>query len=175
MSRVISFRDLMVCTKLAHIRNEIELLNIENDDVVASILAQVGFDVDYPVLYVPSKHRDMQNKVSVGFMAVGDISLNRSFVNSYLCSTTERMIAACYTDPSLMRELNRLTGNRVNYKALLADEGEGDLEELPEDMLEPDRDIISAQIKQLTELRDSIRGGIYNEAGDLKTFAEYKQ
>lgn len=174
MSRVISFRDLMVCSQLAHIKNEVELLSIANDDLVSSILAKIGFDVDYPILYVPSKHRDMQNKVAVGFMVVGEISLNRAFVNSYLCSTTERMIAACYTDPTLTRELGKLAGNRVNYKAMLEDQAEFEGDELPEDMLEPDRFIVADQIKQLTELRDMIRGTIYNDSGDLKTFGEYK-
>lgn len=174
MSRVISFRDLMVCSQLSHIKNEVELLSIANDDLVSSILDKIGFDVDYPILYVPSKHRDMQNKVAVGFMVVGEISLNRSFVNSFLCSATERMIAACYTDPTLTKELSRLSGNRVNYQAMLQDGVEGEGDELPEDMLEPDRHVVAAQIAQLIEIRDAIRGNYYNEAGDIKTFAEYK-
>lgn len=174
MSRVISFRDLMVCTKLSHIRNEVELLEIKNDDLVASILAQVGFDIDYPVAYVPSKHRDMQNRVAVGFMAVGEISLNRAFVSSSICTPTERMIASSYTDPSLTYELAKLAGNHVNYKSLLEDEAEDTGDELPEDMLEQDRDIVAAQIKVLTDLRDLIRGNMYNDAGDLKTYDEYK-
>jgi nicotinamide mononucleotide adenylyltransferase len=116
----------------------------------------------------------MRNNVAVGFMAVGDISLNRSFVNSYMCSATERMIAACYSDLSLMRELGTLMGTHVNYRSLLEDESEYDGEDLPEDMLEPDRHAVAAQIKQLAELRDSIRGPMYNEAGDIRTFNEYK-
>lgn len=175
MSRVISFRDLMVCSQLAHIKNEVELLHISNDDLVESILSQVGFDTSYPVLYVPSKHRDMQNKVAVGFMAVGEISINRAFINSNMCSITERMIAASYTDPSLTRELARLAGNHVNYKSLLEDEAEGSGEEFTDDMLEPDHDIIAAQIKLLADLRDSIRGPMHNDSGDLKTFEEYKE
>jgi hypothetical protein len=174
MSRVISFRDLMLCTSLSHIKNEVELLNIENDVLVAEILDKVGFDVDYPVLYVPSKHRDMQNKIAVGFMAVGEISLNRAFTSSYLCSATERLIAACHIDPSLTIELGRLAGSHVNYKSMLEDESEFDGDELPEEMLEPDRYAVAQQIKQLTELRDLIRGDFRNESGDLKTFEEYK-
>lgn len=174
MSRVISFRDLMLCTKLAHIKNEVELLEIKNDDLVASVLSKVGFDIDYPVTYIPSKHRDMQNRVAVGFMAVGEISLNRAFISSSICTPTERMIASSYTDPSLTRELARLAGNHVNYKSLLEDEAESDGDELPDEMLEPDRDIVSAQIRTLADLRDMIRGSMYNDAGDLRTYAEYK-
>jgi hypothetical protein len=174
MSRTVSFRDLMVCTKLAHIKNEIELLSTENDAVMADILGQVGFDTEYPITYVPVKHRDMQNKVAVGFMAVGDISINRSFINSYLCSTVERMIAASYVDPSLTRELGSLMGHHVNYRSLLDDDAEWSGEELPDEMLEPDRREVAALIKSLAELRDTIRGSMYNESGDLKTFEEYR-
>lgn len=174
MSRTVSFRDLMVCTKLSHIKNEIELLDIKNDAIMSDILSEIGIDIEYPVTYVPSKHRDLQNKVGVGFMAVGDISLNRSFINSSLCSVTERMIAASYSDPSLTRELGTLLGHQVNFRSLLEDETEFDGDELPEDQLEPDRHEVAAQIKYLAELRDSIRGSMYNEAGDLKTFQEYQ-
>lgn len=175
MSRTISFRDLLVAEELAHIKNEIELLAIENDALVESILKKIGFDTDYPITYIPSKHRDMQNKVAVGFMVVGEISLNRSFINSSLCSTTERLVASSYTDPSMTRELSNLMGNHINFKALIAEEGEGESDELPSDMLEPDREFVALQIKQLAEIRDMIRGTMYNEAGDLKTFEEYKQ
>lgn len=174
MSRVISLRDLMVCSKLSHIKNEVELLEIKNDDTVSWVLAQIGFDIEYPVTYIPSKHRDMQNKIAVGFMAVGEISLNRAFISSSLCTPTERMIASSYSDPSLTRELARLAGNYVNYKSLLEDEAEFDGIELSEDLLEPDRDIVAAQIKTLADLRDLIRGNMYNDAGDLKTYEEYK-
>lgn len=174
MSRTISFRDVMLHSQLSHIKNEIDLLKLENDDLMEKILKQLGFDTDYPVAYVPSKHRDMQNKVAVGFMAVGEISLNREFINSPMCSPVERLVAASYTDPSLTRELSNLMGNHVNFKSLLEDEAEGDGEELPEDMLEPDRHYVAAQISVLADLRDRIRGSMYNEAGDIKTFAEYK-
>lgn len=175
MSRTVSFRDIMLCTSIAHVKNEIELLDTKYDAAVAEILNAIGIDVEYPVTYIPSKHRDMQGKIAVGFMAVGDISLNRAFINSYLCNTTERMIAASYSDPSLTRELGTLMGHQVNFRSLLEDETEFDGDELPEDQLEPDRYEVAAQIKALAEIRDQIRGSMYNEAGDLKTFAEYAQ
>jgi hypothetical protein len=173
MSRTVSFRDLQLCTAFAGM-NEIAMLRIENDAAMAEVLSQIGFDVEYPITYVPSKHRDMQNKVGVGYMCVGDISINRKFVNSYLCSTVERMIAASYSDPSLTRELGALMGHHVNYRSLLEDDAEWGGEELPEDMLEPDRREVAALIQSLAELRDSIRGSQYNESGDLKCYEEYR-
>lgn len=174
MARVLSFSDLMLCSQLSHIRNEVELLSIENDDLVASILGQLGFDLDYGVAYIPAKHRNLQNKVLIGYRVIGEISLNRAFINSPLCSLTERLVATAYTDPSLTRLLSTLTGNHVNLKSILEDEVEGEGEELPEDMLEPDREYVAAQIKQLEEIRDSIRGSPFNEAGDWRTYEEYR-
>lgn len=172
MSRTISFRDLKLCTSLMAL-SEVEMIHPSFDPVMSDILGKIGFDIDYPVVYVPSKHRDMQNKVAVGFMAVGEISLNRNFINSPLCSVTERMIAASYTDPSMTRELATLMGNRVNLKQLMDEDGEYDGEELGEEYLEPDREFVAQQIQQLADIRDALRGSMYNEAGDLRTYAEY--
>ena len=172
--KTISFRDILVCEELSHIKNEIDLLSIENDEVMEKILAACGIDTQYSVLYIPSKHRDMQNKVSIGFMAVGDISINRKFINSPMCSTTERMVAASYTDPSLTRELANLMGGTVNFRSLQEESMDFEGEELPEDMLELDRVAVANQIKQLADLRDMIRGTPYNEAGEIKCFWEYK-
>lgn len=172
--KTISFRDLLVCEELAHIKNEIELLHPSNDALMEDILSKVGIDTQYAVLYIPSNHRDMQNKVAIGFMAVGDISINRAFINSPMCSTTERMVAASYTDPSLTRELANLMGGTVNFRSLQDESIDFEGEELPEDMLEPDRAEVTKQLEQLVALRDVIRGTPYNEAGDLRTFAEYK-
>lgn len=175
MSKVLSFRDLLLCEELAHIKNEIELLHTANDDIVEDVLRKVGFDTDYPVLYVPSKHRDMQNKVAVGFMAVGEISLNRNFINSPMCSVEERIVAAGYQDRSRAVEMQRLTGGRVSATILATDDDRiGDENEYAPDLIEPDYEEVAKQIKQLEEIRDAIRGDKYNEAGDLKTFAEYK-
>lgn len=175
MSRTVSFRDLLVCEELAHIKNEVELVHPANDALMESILRKVGFDVDYPVVYVPSKHRDMQNKVAVGFQAVGEISINRDFINSPMCSVTERMVAASYSDRSLTRELAQLSAGQVSYKAITDDADYGDEEDdFPNECIEEDYEYVSSQIKQLEQLRDTLRGTMFNEAGDLKTFAEYK-
>lgn len=174
MSRTISFSDLMLASSLSHIKNEIEMLHIDNDEAVSKVLEQIGFDIEYPVSYIPLKHRSMQNKVAVGFMAVGEISLNKSYINSKLCTLTERMIAACYTDPSLTKELSNLMGMRANFRLLLENGKDGSSEDLPEHMLEPDRESVSQQIKALENVRDMIRGSLYNDRGEAKCYWEYK-
>lgn len=168
----ISFRDLQLCSKFAGM-NEIQMLKLSNDDDMAWALQQIGFDTEYAVSYVPLIHRDMQNHVGLGFMAVGEINMNSSFIESPLCTLTERMIAAAYIDPSLTRELSSLMGMRVNFRSLLEDGTDSCNKDLPEDMLEPDRDFVGQQIVELEKLRDSIRGEMLNNRGEAKTYSEY--
>lgn len=175
MSRVMSFRDLRLIKELSAY-NEIELLHPSMDDRVNFYLERLGFDTDYAILYVPNKHRDMQGKVGVGFRAVGEISINRGFVNSPLCSTIERLIAASYQDPSLAREMAKMLNTSVNFNMMSGVEEEliDENEEFPPELIEPDYEEVSGQLKFLENLRDQIRGPCYNEYGSLKTPAEYR-
>lgn len=174
MSRVMSFRDLRLIDELSDY-NEIELLHPSMDDRVNFYLAQLGFDTDYGILYVPNKHRDMQGNVGVGFRAVGEITINRNFINSPLCSTVERLIAASYKDPSLAAEMAKMMGNSISYDMIAGiDDGGEPIEEFPPELIEPDYEEMSAQIKFLENLRDEIRGPYLNEYGSIKTPEEYK-
>lgn len=165
---------MRLCTKFRGM-NEVEMLKLSNDDDMAWALDQIGFDTEYAVTYVPINHRDMQNNVGMGFMCVGEINMNRSYIESPLCTLTERMIAAAYIDPSLTKELSSLMGMRVNFRSLLENGSDSSSEDLPDDMLEPDREWVGKQIADLIALRDTIRGPILNERGEAKTFQEYKQ
>jgi hypothetical protein len=171
MSKVLSFRDLLLLDELKGY-NEIQLLHPSMDATVNKYLAEIGFDVDYGILYVPNKHRDMQGNVGVGFRAVGEISINRSFINSPACSPIERIIAASYQDPSLARELASMLGSSVNFKMEQEAELEPD-EEFPPELIEPDYEEVKAQIKMLETIRDQIRGPFINDYGNVKTAEEY--
>lgn len=173
MSKTLSFRDLQVCSFFKDM-NEIQMLSLENDKAMEFALQHVGFDTDYPVTYEPSNHRCMRGKVALGFRAVGEINMNKSYIESPLCTLTERMIAAAYVDPSLTRELSSLMGMRVNFRSLLENGTDSSSEDLPDDMLEPNREFVGKQIDDLITLRDTIRGSLLNERGEAKTFAEYK-
>lgn len=172
MSRVMSFRDLQRIPELSHLR-EPDMLSIANDKLINSFLSQLGFNTDAAVFYEVAKHRDLQNKVAVGFRAVGTITQDRAYLNSPMCTPIERMIAASQTDMSLTRELAKLSGTSshselTNNAASLSSDSQQDSE-----YTEPDCDEVAAQIKQLEELRDFIRGSAYNEYGSLKTAEEY--
>lgn len=171
MSKVISCSDLLLAEELAHVKNEVELLSIDNDDIVCCILEKLGFDTMYPIAYVPSKHRNMQGQVVIGYQLVGDVTLNRLVLNSPVCDATDRLIAANYQDPSMARELAGMMNIQCNYSS--EDSEEVVFDEDAE--VEEDYEWVAQQIRQLETVRDAIRGSMFNEQGEIKTFSEYKE
>lgn len=172
--RTISMRDLRLITTLAPY-NEIELVSPTMDDIMEPILDKLGFDTDYGILYEPNLHRDMQNKVAVGFRVIGELQCNRSFVNSDLCSTYERIAISSYSDRSLTQELCGLLGNTANVETFY-EIGEGDLrmsDILSYIDLEEEERIVK-EMEQLRRVRDMLRGSCYNRDGSIKTFEDYR-
>jgi hypothetical protein len=112
--KVLSFRDLMVCEELSHIKNEIELLHPSNDSLVNSLLVQIGFDVAREVFYEASKHRDLQGVVAVGFCACGEYA--RDVKYRQFLDTTDRIVIAGMNDPSLAREMALSQGTSHSYR-----------------------------------------------------------
>lgn len=171
-----SLRDIKLITEFKPY-NEIQLISLEMDDRMAYYLSKLGFDLDYPVSYLASNHRDLQNKVGVGFRVVGDIQINREFLTSDVCDVYTRIAATSYQDRSLTRELCQLQNSSLNYSSFNEVDEEGDISHVDIaayiDLEEEQR--IGIMIKQLEDVRDAIRGSMYNEAGAVKTFAEYKK
>lgn len=168
MNRVLSFRDLRLISELSKF-TEIELLNPENDSMVFGYLAKLGFDMDYGIVYEPSKHRDMQGNVGVGYRVIGELDINRNVVSSYLCSMEERLAVAAYLDPSFIMEISPLLGSRIDHKSFLGEDSDPVTDDTLIDYTEPDYESVSSQLDALRAIRDNIRGPIYNEAGDIKT------
>jgi hypothetical protein len=169
MSRNFSFRDLRRIPELAKF-TEVELLDPSKDELVNQALVQLGFNINAPILYVASQHRDLAGKVEVGFRAVGEISSDPAYLNSRLCPLIERLIWAAQKDPSLARELAKMMGHSVN----LDDDATDEANDFPDSDIEPTYEVVQLQIEALTFLRDEIRGSPYNEQGNLKTSAEYQ-
>lgn len=113
--KVLSFRDLMVCEELAHIKNEIELLHPSNDALVNSLLVQIGFDTKKTILYEASKHRSLSGSVAIGFCACGEYSTDPKY-RKFL-DVTERTVVAGMVDPSLGREMALMQGRKNIYKS----------------------------------------------------------
>ena len=163
-----SFRDLKLIPGLSQF-TEVELLSVTRDALVNNALGQLGFNLRAPILYVPSKHRDMQGNVGVGFRAVGHINNDHAYLNSSCCPMIERLIWASLKDPSLARELAKMMGHSVN----LDDNAIEQEDPFYEEEMEDDFEMVSAQLLALTKLRDVMRGSPYNEQGLLKTPKEY--
>lgn len=169
---MLSFRDLRRIDELAPF-NEIELLHPSKDAVVNKYLEELGFNTDVGVLYIPNKHRDLQNKVAVGFRAVGEIRAYSEYNDSPLCTTVERILAAAKTDPSLAREMSLMLGSYVSLTMQDGIEYEDDEEFSPE-LIEDDYSDVAAEIQALCTIRDSIRGSFLNDYGNIKTPEEYQ-
>lgn len=173
MSRVISFRDLRLIEGLTKY-NEIELLHPDRDDEINKNLEELGFSTNFGVVYVPSKHRDLQGNVGVGFQAVGEIATQSEYLHSSLCPLIERILAASKCDMSLAREMAAMLGSSVNISAQDGIEPVDDEEEFPNEYIEEDYDSVREQIAALAAIRDTIRGSIYNEYGNIRLPEEYK-
>lgn len=166
----ISFRDLHLIPELSGF-NEIQLLHPHLDQLVNSFLADLAFDTDYPIEYVPSIHRDLQGVVALGFRAIGEVSINRNHINSPLCNLEDRLIAAGYMDSSLLEALGQLSLKSPDYSSLMSAEGLPWAPVYfypPQNILEDDWENSEAQIRELYKIRDAVRGSAYNASGTLK-------
>lgn len=174
MAKVISFSDLKLHSSLSGL-NEVEMLHIDMDDTINSILAEIGFDVDYGITYFPAKHRNLQNNVLIGYMASGEVSINRKHLTSVYADLTDVLIASSYQDTSLTKELANLSGLSRSYDNNQESDDYGDgQQDMPPNQLEEDWEDIEKQIRQLEELRDFIRGPQMGESGSAKTAEQYK-
>lgn len=169
MSRVFSFRDLKLIPELSSL-SEYQMLHPKNDAVVNKYLGQLGFNMNAAIQYIPAKHRDMQGNVGIGYRAVGEITQSRDFINSPLCSTIERLIAASLKDMSLTAELSKLLGNSVEFTT---EDAIDEDDSYPPEWVEPDYKKVEEQIKEMVAYRDVVRGSAHNERGELKKPGEY--
>lgn len=180
--RATSLRDIMLADSLKHIKSEVLLISPSNDSLVADVLEQIGYDIKQPWEYVPSKHRCMGNKISVGFMVVGEYSRDPKY--RHFLDTTDRVIVAGMFDAGLARDMSTLMGRKNIYRndedkwedgararkddvryysdsELLALGFTGDSEDPDEfegEYLERDWEETLRAIKVLEETRDLIRG-----------------
>ncbi len=166
MSKNISSTDLLLIPELSHLRM-LDIIDPKNDSLVATYLKIIGFDLDYPVNYVPCQHRNMQGKVVVAYMVTGEVCCNHSFLSSQWASIEDRIIAAGYRDISLAEAM-------ADSMTICRDStNDGALEGFPQDMANPDEKKILAEIKLLDELLFIARGSPFKLDGSRKTLAEY--
>ncbi len=174
--RVLSFSDIRAVVPYFMHMNEIEMLHPDHDIQMSIVLDAMGFDTNDGIEYIPTKHRNLQGNVVIGFRAVGHVNpYNREFLNSRLADNYDRMAAAGRAgDKSLARELAKLMGVGSGC-TMIADDADADVE--LEDMskrqqemayIEPDYEDVSNQLRTLRWIRDDIRGDVYAEDGSVK-------
>lgn len=138
MSKVISFSDLKLHSSLSGL-NEVQMLSIDMDDTINAILEEIGFDVDYGITYFPAKHRNLQNNILIGYMASGEVSINRKHLTSVYADLTDVLIASSYSDTSLTKELANLSGLSRSYDNNQESGDYGDCQQdMPANQLEED-------------------------------------
>ena len=176
MSKAISFSDIKKASWLQGY-NEIQMLDIAMDGKVNRVLYELGIDTEYGVSYYPAKHRNLAGEILVGFIACGEIQINRKHLTSVFSDLTDILTASAYTDPSLTRELAELSGLSRDYDAY-NDSGVPDYDTLraimPQNQLEEGYEDVEKQLKQLAEICEMIRGPGMNASGAPKTSSEYK-
>lgn len=171
--KAVSFRDLLKVSWLSKY-NEINLLSIDLDEEVQRVLSEIGFDCEYPIEYSCANHRDLTGKTGVGFMAIGDVSINRKHLTSAYADLTDIMISASYQDPSLAWQLGELSGKQRSYDNNLSLEDDFD-RNYPKELLQLNYSDVEWQIKEMNDLCEHIRGSKYGPSGGLKTTQEYKE
>lgn len=174
----ISLSDMKLITELSGM-SEFDMIRIENDDLMAKYLYKIGCDVpDFPWVYIPNKHRNLQGQVVTGYRAVAEIRCDAAFRDSYMAGITERLVISSYSDPTLMEDIAELSYKVRDFSEYLNDSDSIDFDEsralFEADQLEPDYMEQEVKIQELQDILDSIRGGCYNAAGSLKTSQEYK-
>lgn len=162
----ISVTDLVLIPELSHLRT-LDFIDPKNAELIAPWLKLVGIDLDYPVQFIASQHRNLQGKVVISYQIVGEIEQNESFLRSPFATAEDRLIAAGYRDLSLAQEM----ANSMTVSMRYGDE-EANNEGFPADQANPDEQDILTQIKQLNDMLDIVRGSQHKSDGNLLMFGE---
>lgn len=175
--KAISVYDLKLIPELKHL-TYFDMVHPDNDKIVNPFLAEMGFDLDYPLIYTVSQHRTLQNTVEIGYVIRGEVNISRAHLMGPWATLYDRMVAAAYTDPSLCVALCQQMNTSLDYTAFSSRGSNSPgtpSENFPEELCNPNEGEILAQIRELEELLFQIRGSQYKEDGSLKMPIDYHQ
>lgn len=166
MDKSFSVTDLQLIPELSHLRM-LDFINPENDALIAPFLKIIGFDLDYPIQFIASQHRNLQGKVVIAYRIIGEVEINSSFQDSVWCTPEDRLIAAGYRDQGLAADLARSLTSARDYGT------DGTGEGFPPDQCNPDENDIVMQVKVLEDLLLQVRGSPFKQDGSRSTLAEH--
>jgi hypothetical protein len=163
--KTFSVTDLKLIPELSHLRM-LDFIDPKNSDLIAPFLKVLGFDLDYPIQFVPSQHRNLQGKVVIAYMIVGEVECNASFLESSWATVEDRIIVAGYRDlgKADAMAMSLTTGREYDT---------GAVEGFPPDLANPDEDEIAMQIKVLSDLLLAVRGTPFKQDGSRFTLSEH--
>jgi len=165
----ISVTDLQLIDELSHLRM-IEFIDPKNDKLIAPYLKMLGLDLDYPIEYVPSQHRNMQGDVVIAYRIVGEVEINDSFLSGPFATAEDRMIAQGYQDLSLANDMAKQLTTGRNY----GEDDEGLSEKgFPPELTMDNETMVAMQIEILKDLLLAVRGDPFNPDGTRKTIYDY--
>ncbi len=168
MSKNISVSDLQLIPELSHLRM-LDFIDPQYDSLISPFLSILGFDLDYPIQYVPCQHRNMQGKVVISFMIVGEVECNAKFLGSKWATIEDKVIAAGYRDIGMAASMSlSMTSCRDS-----TNDGGGASDGFPPDLANPDEGKILSEIRVLEDLLLIARGNPFKLDGSRKTIAEY--
>lgn len=173
--KAISVYDLKLIPELSHL-TYFDMVHPDNDKLVNPFLEEMGFDLEYPLMYTVSQHRTLQNTVELGYVIRGEVNISRKHITGPWSSLYDRMVAAAVTDPSLCVELCRQMNTSLDYTAFTSrgsNSPGSPVDNFPEDLTDPDEQGILMQLQLLEEILFEIRGSQYKADGSLKMPADY--
>lgn len=165
-----SVTDLQLIPDLSHLRM-IDFINPENDKLIAPYLKMLGYDLDYPIEWVPSQHRNMQGKVVIAYRIVGETECNESFLSGPFATSEDRMIARGYQDLTLANDMAKQMTTGRDYGG---DEGQSE-KGFPPELVMENEGVVAMQIQTLKDLLVMVRGDQYNPDGGRKTIYDYHE
>lgn len=163
----ISVTDLQLIPELAHLRM-IDFIDPKYDALISPFLKLLGFDLDFPIEYAPSQHRNMQGKVVIAYRIIGEVECNNAFLQSPYALAEDRIIARGYRDLGVAQDMaGQLTTGR--------DYGHSDGSEkgFPPELTNENEQAIKDQINSLAGLLMIVRGNPFRQDGSRSTLAEY--
>jgi len=166
MSKSISVTDLMLVPELSHLRM-LDFINPANTELISPFLKVLGFDLEYPIEFIPCQHRNLQGKVVIAYLIAGDVECNASFLDSVWATPEDRMIVAGYKDTGLAADMAASMTAGRDYGTSGPNEG------FPPDLTNPDEADILMQVKVLADLLLQVRGSPFKQDGSRATLAEY--
>jgi len=171
MSKRVSMSDILAIDEFKGLK-EFDLLPVEMDNKVLPYLHMLGINKLLGYEVIADQHRNLQNKIVVGYSYIGEMRTCEEFKNSPFCSLEDRIIMTGSKDISLTKELSKLAGGGSSM--VEREEEDKDPEDLlTQEYVEDNWEQTTKQITALESIVKFVRGNPYNESGNRKTYLEY--